>query len=141
MRWTLLPVAAMTMAVTPVAAWQAGIDGAMTASAAGWNAGKLDAFVAIYADDAIFVTPGGLIHGRPEIADHYRPSFIAGRNRRGRLSFDLLRYRPLDDSHVILFARWHLTPGDPAKAAEHGMTTLVFEQRPEGWKVISDHSS
>ncbi|WP_375395031.1 YybH family protein [uncultured Sphingomonas sp.] len=141
MRWVLLPVAAMTMAVTPILAWQSGIGGAMTASAAGWNTGKLDAFVAIYADDAIFVTPRGLIHGRAEIAAHYRPGFAAGGNRRGRLSFDLLHYRPLDDSHVILFARWHLTPTDPAKAAEQGMTTLVFEQRPQGWKIISDHSS
>ena len=30
-------------------------------SAAGWNAGDLERFMAVYADDAVFVTPKGLV--------------------------------------------------------------------------------
>ncbi len=71
MRAILIPLAGLafaTASVTPAtsraqAAAQTpasvAIRHAMEASAAGWNAGDLARFVAIYADDALFVTPKG----------------------------------------------------------------------------------
>lgn len=129
------------VAVTPANDPQAAINGMMTASADGWNAGDLDRFVAVYADDAVFVTPAGLLRGKAEIAAHYRPSFTTGGNRRGRLTFRMLAYRTISNVHQLLFARWTLTPADAAAKPETGMTTLVFERRREGWRIISDHSS
>ena len=120
---------------------QAGVEAALKDSEAGWNAGNLDQFVAIYAPDATFVTPGGLVQGRPAIADHYRPSFAGGTNTRGKLSFETLGSRVISPAHLLLWARWTLTPADAAAKAETGMTTLLFEHRPEGWRIISDHSS
>ena len=120
---------------------RAEVTSAMAASATGWNAGDLDRFVAIYADDAVFVTPKGLLRGKAAIADHYRPSFAAGGNTRGKLSFEMLAYRTISNVHQLLFARWILTPADPAAKRETGMTTVLFERRKEGWKIISDHSS
>lgn len=116
------------------------VTAAMTDSAAGWNAGDLDRFVAIYADDAVFVTPKGLLRGKARIADHYRASFAAGGNKRGKLSFQMLAYRTISNVHQLLFARWVLTPAD-GRTIEQGMTTLLFERRKSGWKIISDHSS
>ena len=118
---------------------QAEVMAAMTASAAGWNAGDLDRFVAVYAPDAGFVTKDGVINGRPAIADRYRPSFIKGGNARGKLSFQAIAYRTISATHRLLFARWTLTP--TTGAAQTGMTTLVFERRRDGWKIIADHSS
>jgi hypothetical protein len=46
---------------------EAAIRAAMLASAAGWSAGDLDRFMAIYAADAIFVTGNGLIRGNPPL--------------------------------------------------------------------------
>lgn len=120
---------------------QVEVQAAMTASAAGWNAGDLDRFVAIYAKDAVFVTPKGLLRGKDEIAAHYRPSFAGGGNIRGTLTFQMLAFRTISNVHQLLFARWTLTPRDPAAKVETGMTTLVFERQPAGWKIISDHSS
>ncbi len=120
---------------------QTEVQAAMTASAAGWNAGDLDRFVAVYARDAVFVTPKGLLRGKAEIAEHYRPSFATGGNIRGTLTFQPLAFRTISNVHQLLFARWTLTPADPAKKPETGMTTLVFERQPAGWKIISDHSS
>ena len=119
---------------------QAAVQAAMIASAAGWNAGDLDRFVAIYAKDATFVTSKGVLRGKAEIAERYRPSFKAGGNTRGTLSFQMLAFRKLSDVHQLLVARWTLTPAGGA-AAETGLTTLVFERQPAGWKIISDHSS
>ena len=137
------PVAAQTgkpMAVSAAAA-PAGVAAAMDDSRAGWNAGDLDRFVAVYAPDATFVTEKGLVQGRAAIADRYRPSFAGGANKRGKLSFETLGSRIVSQTHFLLWARWTLTPTDTAAKAETGMTTLLFEHRPEGWRIISDHSS
>jgi uncharacterized protein (TIGR02246 family) len=120
---------------------RAGVAAALEDSRQGWNAGDLDRFVAVYAPDATFVTAKGLVQGRAAIADHYRRSFARGGNTRGRLSFGTLDMRSIDPAHMLLWARWTLTPADPAAKVETGMTTLLFEHRQEGWRIISDHSS
>ena len=140
MRWTLLPVAAMTMAATPVPDARTAILAAMTDSAAGWNEGDLDRFMAVYAPDAVYVTPKGLVRGKAAIADRYRPSFAGGGNARGRLTFDDTSFRTIDARHELLWARWVLTPTDATKV-QRGRTTLLFERRAQGWRIISDHSS
>ena len=116
------------------------IEASMTTSAAGWNAGDLDRFVAVYADDAVFVTGKGLLRSKAEIMDHYRPSFAVGGNKRGKLSFRMLAWRTISNVHELLIARWALTPAGGG-APETGMTTLLFERREQGWRIISDHSS
>ncbi len=129
------------IAAAPQADARAAVDAAMAASAAGWNAGDLDRFMAIYADDATFVAGGKMLKGRAEIAGNYRPSFAAGGNSRGRLSFQPQAFRPLSGVHILYVARWTLTPTDTAKPPQTGLTSLVFERRREGWKIIADHSS
>ncbi|MEO6215353.1 MAG: SgcJ/EcaC family oxidoreductase [Sphingomonas sp.] len=124
-----------------VATAEAGVAAAMDDSAAGWNAGSLERFVAVYAPDATFVTEKGLVRGRAAIADRYRPSFVGGANKRGKLSFETLGTRSVSPTHMLLWARWTLTPAGAAGTVETGMTTLFFERRPEGWRIISDHSS
>ncbi len=131
----LVAIAAPATAQTPA---EIAIRKGMEASAAGWNAGDLARFMDIYAEDAVFVTPKGLLRGKPAIADKYRSSFRSVGNARGRLSFAFLEMRGLDPAHAILFARWTLTG---PSTSETGMTTLVFERRGATWKIISDHSS
>ncbi|HVF93469.1 MAG TPA: nuclear transport factor 2 family protein [Sphingomonas sp.] len=120
---------------------QVQVEAAMAASAAGWNAGDLERVVAIYAKDAVFVTSKGLLRGKAEIAGNYRPSFVAGGNARGKLSFQPMAFRTLSSVHQLLVARWTLTPAVAGAKVETGLTTLIFERQPAGWKIISDHSS
>ena len=134
----LLPIAVLA-APASITAPQAAILAVMTDSAAGWNAGDLDRFMAVYADDATYVTGKGLVRGKAAIADRYRRSFAAGGNTRGRLSFAEPAFRPIDPAHMLFWARWVLTPVSGKE--ESGMTSLVFERRPEGWRIIADHSS
>ena len=143
MRHLMLPIAMMTVGAAPVpqpirVPAETAIRQAMAASAAGWNAGDLVRFMDVYADDAVFVTPKGLLRGKEAISAKYRPSFRGTGNARGTLSFAFLEMRGLDPAHAILFARWTLTG---ATTSETGMTTLVFERRGAAWKIISDHSS
>lgn len=119
---------------------QAAIRAAMADSAAGWSRGDIRRFMAVYADDAIFVTRDGLVRGKAAIAARYAKGYGADPAARGALSFRILGFRPVDPRHQILFARWQLIyPAGKKPAA--GMTTLVFERGHAGWKIISDHSS
>lgn len=139
----MMMAAAALVAAAPVAAQEdprAAIMAAMDASAAGWNAGDLDRFMSVYAADAMYVTSKGLLKTKAAIADRYRPSFASGGNARGSLSFQPQAWRTISNVHQLLIARWTLTPGG-GKAPESGMTTLLFERRGEGWRIISDHSS
>lgn len=129
-----------TVAVQGVAAQDAaarGIGAAMAASAAGWNANDLDRFMAVYAEDAVYVTAGGVVRGKPAIAARYRASFTGTANRRGRLSFQPLVERAIDPAHRLFIARWTLT----GSKIETGMTSLLFERRGDAWQIVSDHSS
>ena len=144
MRAMLVPIAMMTVAAAPVAPAPAQVPAetairqAMEASAAAWNAGDLARFMAVYADDAVFVTPKGLLRGKEAIAAKYRPSFRGVGNARGALTFAFLELRGIDPRHAMLFARWTLTG---PSTVESGMTTLVFERRGTVWQIIADHSS
>ncbi|MEG3083709.1 SgcJ/EcaC family oxidoreductase [Sphingomonas sp. PB2P12] len=153
MRALMMPIVMITAAVAvpaaaaPVAAPAAkpsrvsaetAIREAMMASAAGWNTGDLTRFMAVYADDAIFVTPKGLLRGKAAISAKYQPSFSGVGNVRGSLSFAFLEMRGIDPRHAMLFARWTLSG---ASTTESGMTTLVFERHGGAWQIIADHSS
>jgi uncharacterized protein (TIGR02246 family) len=135
---TAAPLVAVALLAAAPFTPQAAITAAMTDSAAGWNAGNLDRFMAVYADNAIYVTTGGLVRGKAAIADRYRPSFTNGGNARGRLSFRMLGDRRIDATHHILFAQWILMGGVETTS---GMTTLVFERRGASWRIVADHSS
>jgi uncharacterized protein (TIGR02246 family) len=130
---------ALVMVVATAATPQAAISAAMADSAAGWNAGDLARFTAIYAPDAVYVAGDKVVQGKPAIAARYARSFADGGNIRGRLSFQPLAWRPLSAVHVLHVARWTLTPANGA--SQTGLTTLLFERRKDGWRIISDHSS
>lgn len=117
----------------------AAVEAAMADSAAGWNAGDMRRFLAIYADDAVFVTRDGLVRGKAAIAARYDKSYGRDAARRGRLSFRMLGQRAVDPTHRMLWARWRLDHA--GGKVDSGMTSLLFERRAGGWKIVSDHSS
>lgn len=131
----IVMIAAAAAAATP----QAQVEAGMADSAAGWNAGDLSRFVAIYAPDAIYASGSDVVRGREAISARYAKSFAAGGNTRGRLSFQPVAWRPLSAVHLVHVARWTLTSA--TGAPQSGLTTLLFERRKEGWRIISDHSS
>lgn len=130
---------ASAVQAAPAEAPTAAIEAEMAASAAGWNSGSLERFMAVYADDAVYASGKELARGKAAIAARYEKSFADGANSRGRLSFQPVAWRTISNVHMLLVARWTLTPsaGEP----QSGLTTLLFERRKAGWRIISDHSS
>ncbi len=132
-------VLAMTAAAPVAADPQTAIVAAMEASAAGWSSGDMRRFLAVYADDAVFVTKQGLVRGKAAIAARYDKSYGKDAAKRGRLSFRTLGFRRVDATHQMLWARWMLDY--PGGKQDSGVTSLLFERQTGGWKIVSDHSS
>lgn len=121
---------------------QDAVEAAMADSAAGWNAGDLAAFMAIYSEapDTSFVTKTGVLRGKAVLAERYRTKYdFANAAKRGRLGFETLDFRLLDQGHVLYIGRYTLTARDGS--LQSGMTSLVFRKERAGWRIIADHSS
>ena len=121
------------------------IEAALADSAAGWNEGDMDRFLAIYSDapETSFVGSGGLVRGIAAMEERYRAAYDwadPDPAERGTLSFETVDFRYLGQEHALYIGRYILTYPDDRDAAS-GLTSLVFEQTREGWKIIADHSS
>ena len=133
------PLLAAVVATAPAASPQAAIEQALADSAAGWNAGDADRFMRIYADDAVYAAGDTVARGKPEIAAVYAKPLAADAATRGTLSLRPLAWRTLSAVHMLLVARYTLTrPGGAAPSS--GITSLLFERRKAGWRIIADHS-
>lgn len=136
---TAIVLAAPAAAATPE---EQAVVAAMDDSAAGWNAGDMDRFMAIYsaAPDTSFVTKDGLLRGKAAMIECYRARYdFSDAVKRGTLSFQTLDFRLLDPTHALYIGRYTLTYADGRK--QSGPTSLVFAREASGWRIIADHSS
>lgn len=118
------------------------IDAAMAQSVAGWNAGDIDRFMAVYSDDAAtsFVAGDGLVRGKQAMAARYRAKYdFSDAAKRGALTIDRLDYRRLGAGYALYIGRYTLRYPDGHSAS--GPTSLVLHQEAGGWKIVADHSS
>lgn len=132
----------LAAAATPTTIAQADIMAEIQDSAAGWDAGDLDRFMRAYSDapDTSFVVKDRIVSGKAAIADRYRPRFAPDMAaKRGKLSFEVIRFTLLDPRHALLVARYRLKIEGQADAT--GPTSLVFVKERAGWRIIADHSS
>lgn len=109
---------------------------AFTASAAAWNRGDLEGFVAHYAEDAVFVSPSGVTTGRAEVLARYRKRYPDAQTM-GKLTLEPLDVRVAGDA-VSVAARWTLAY--PDKAAATGHTVVVFMRVKGAWRIVQDAS-
>ncbi len=123
----------------------------LTAQAAAWNAGDLEAFCAVYVDDALFLSPSGVTRGRQTILERYRKRYPDAAAR-GTLSFEFLEVTPVHGVEVTPFgdarpgrvqgisiaARW--TIAYPDKPAATGLTLLNLRPEAGSWKIVQDAS-
>ena len=112
--------------------------------AAAWNRGDLDAFCAVYADDALFLTAFGMTKGRAEVLARYKARYPDAAAR-GTLSFEVLTVDVLGPAPVKkapdaigLIARWKISHAD--RPAAEGLTLLNLVRFPGGWRIVHDAS-
>ncbi|HEY0811505.1 MAG TPA: nuclear transport factor 2 family protein [Longimicrobiales bacterium] len=111
----------------------------MNESAAAWNRADLDAFLSTYSSDAVFMGNPPTV-GLAEIRARYQRTYFKDGRPRDQLAFDELRTTMLDPNHALMTGRCILTnPADNSK--QYCRFTLIWERRPDGWKMIHDHSS
>ena len=113
----------------------------LTRQAEDWNRGDLEAFTAVYAEDAVFLAPSGVHQGRAEVLARYKNRY-PDRAAMGTLSFEVIETRvSADASMVTLAARWKLAyPGDGDREDASGLTLLVLQKGADGWKIAQDAS-
>jgi ketosteroid isomerase-like protein len=109
-------------------------------SALDWNRGDLDGFLSDYAPESTttFIDGRRAREGIDFIRGNYAPRFSPGA-RRDSLHFEEVKVRGLSPTLALVTARFILQRGSEITA--RGPFTLVMERRPEGWKILHDHSS
>ncbi|MEM6785987.1 MAG: nuclear transport factor 2 family protein [Myxococcota bacterium] len=117
-------------------------------STAAWNRADLVAFVASYAEDAVYVSPSGITRGRAQVLARYVAKYGDRPDTMGTLSIDVLDVRPdqAPDGTLIgagVVGRWQLTWRDrtPPEDTAQGHTLIVYRVDAEGrWRIVHDAS-
>jgi uncharacterized protein (TIGR02246 family) len=106
-----------------------------------WNRGDLEGFMAGYwkSDDLVFFSNGSETRGWQSTLDRYRASYQGAGKQMGRLDFPELAIVPLGRDAALVRGRWRLKMTDGKES--DGLTSVIFRQLPEGWRIVHDHSS
>lgn len=111
------------------------IKALLQTQAKAWNQGDLEGFCSLYAEDAAFVSPSGVNHGRAQILARYKKKYDTP-EKRGKLSFEFIEVRTKGDSASIML-RWMITKVDSNAA---GYSLVVLHKTDAGWRIVQDAS-
>jgi uncharacterized protein (TIGR02246 family) len=115
------------------AVWNAQVDA--------WNRGDLEAFMEGYwkSPDLVFFSNGGETRGWQPTLQRYREAYQGEGKQMGTLDFPQSDFTMLAPDAALVRGRWRLKMSDGKEST--GMTSVVFRKRPEGWRIVHDHSS
>jgi uncharacterized protein (TIGR02246 family) len=124
------------------------VKAVLATQAEAWNRGDLEGFTAVYAEDASFLSPNGITHGRHQVLERYRLRY-PDKKAMGTLTLDAKETRVFATGAgkacavkgVSVAARWRLAyPDQPDKKTAEGSTLLVLQPRGESWEIVQDAS-
>jgi uncharacterized protein (TIGR02246 family) len=107
-------------------------------STVGWNSGDLDAFLAIYAENATLAQPEGYIVGKTMIRLLYQPRF-APDFKRDHLVMERLDVEEIAPDIALVRGIYRLDR-DGTKVSR-GTTTLFMKKIEGNWRILHDHST
>jgi uncharacterized protein (TIGR02246 family) len=118
---------------------ESGVRALLDDQVAAWNRGDVEAFMAGYwrSDDLRFASGGDVTFGWDATLERYRTRY-PDRAAMGTLSFEDIDVRPLGADHALAFGRYVL---ERESDRPTGLFTLLLERRPEGWRIVHDHTS
>ena len=119
---------------------RAAIAAVLDRQAAAWNRGDLAAYMDGYARTPalVFTSGGNVRRGWQEAFDHYQARYATDPKAMGTLVFQIDSIDPVGADGAVVLGRWDLTG---TANAGRGVLSLVVERRPEGWRIIHDHTS
>jgi ketosteroid isomerase-like protein len=105
-----------------------------------WNRGDLPGYMAGYLrSPALVFTSGGKIRrGWEATLAAYQKRYRGDATGMGQLSFEVLDVTGVGADGAVMLGRWRLTDTPEAGA---GVFSVVFERRPDGWRIVHDHTS
>jgi uncharacterized protein (TIGR02246 family) len=122
----------------PVADIPSEVGAEFQASIDGWNAGNLDAFLAIYADSATFALADDYLQGRAAIREFYMHNFQPGAVR-DQLTLERLDVEVLSPEAALVRGIYRNTR--KGEVTRRGTTTLVLRRIMGRWQIVHDHSN
>jgi ketosteroid isomerase-like protein len=105
-----------------------------------WNRGDLATYMDGYArtPDLVFTSDNRIRRGWNETMAAYQKRYGGNSAGMGRLAFDVVEVQPVGADGAVMLGRWRLTETPQAGS---GVFSVVAERRPEGWRIVHDHTS
>lgn len=118
---------------------EAAILAVLAAQVEAWNEGSLRGFMEGFArtDDLRFASGGTVRTGWRATFEAYERGY-PDQSAMGTLHFEDLDVTVLAEDWALVFGAWRL---ELATDAPSGLFTLLMQRRPEGWRVVHDHTS
>jgi uncharacterized protein (TIGR02246 family) len=115
------------------------IEGLLAAQRTAWNEGDLDGFMAGYLRDTSlsFASGGEVQRGWERTMARYRTRY-PDPAAMGTLAFHIQEVRPISADAALVLGGFELTE---TPRAGTGVFTLLVQRRPEGWRIVHDHTS
>jgi uncharacterized protein (TIGR02246 family) len=132
---------ALFLAASSASSSETAIRAVLRSQVAAWNRGDIPGFMSGY-DDAETTTSvsSSIRRGYQQMLAGYLRSYPT-REKMGTLAFSEVEVRMLGGAWASVLGRWHLTRASDAGGDVGGYFTLLFQNKPRGWKVILDHTS
>ena len=110
------------------------------AQTAAWNRGDIAGFCAPYAEDCVFLSPTGVTRGRQIVQERYTKKYGAAKDTMGQLALEILDARATATTVSLAMKwslRWSAALNKPPAA---GLTLIVWQRLPAGWRLMQDAS-
>lgn len=103
-----------------------------------WNEGDIDGFMEYYwhSEDFTFQSGNNRIFGWYALLARYKRNY-SGENM-GTLDFTDIVIKVLAEELALVLGRWEVKRKDESLG---GLFTLLLQRKPEGWRIIHDHTS
>lgn len=130
---------AAASAAAQVAPAESSIRAVLETQVAAWNRGDINTFMNGYwnSPNTEFVGAAGVARGWQSVLDRYRRNY-PDHQAMGQLSFSQLEIHVECRDAAYVIGEFHL---ERANDKPEGVFSLNFRKFPEGWRIVSDHTT
>lgn len=116
------------------------IKNAMREQMNSWNDGDIPAFMNYYwkSDSLQFVSKNGISYGWNKVITNYQKAYPT-KEKMGELLFELKEVNQVSNDCVYVVGTWNLAYESQPNVG--GFFTLIWKLKPEGWRIVIDHTS